>query len=141
MVIYGSFQHFGKSARASVHYLSVLRNFRGPGSNQKARFSCLDFFSPFSLSLLSSYNIKHNPSYSLWLSSFSSEFQWQVLEGKLEERGKFSITYPLACRGRSRMAAVGFRRKNLGRYIHIYMDHHHYHHEHLHMQNAIWNLF
>ena len=117
LVIYGSFQNFGKSARASVHYLSVLRNFRGPGSNQKARFSCLDFFSPFSLSLLSSYNIKHNPSYSLWLSSFSSEFQWQVLEGKLEERGKFSITYPLACRGSSSDGCRWVPEKFYGRYI------------------------
>jgi hypothetical protein len=34
------------------------------------------FFSPY---------IKHNPSYSLWLTPF---FLWQVLEGKLEERGE-----------------------------------------------------
>ena len=57
LVIYGSFQNFGKSARASVHYLSVLRNFRGPGSNQKARFSCLDFF--FTFFPLSSLLIQH----------------------------------------------------------------------------------
>ena len=84
---------------------------------KKLDFRASTFFSPFSLSLLSSYNIKHNPSYSLWLSSFSSEFQWQVLEGKLEERGKYSITYPLACRGSSSDGCRWVPEKFYGRYI------------------------
>ena len=86
------------------------KEFAGPVPIKKLDFRASIFFR-FSFSSLL---IQHKTQSFIFTLAFvfSSEFQWQVLEGKLEERGN-SITYPLACRGRLRTVAVGSRRNFL----------------------------
>ena len=64
---------------------------------KKLDFRASTFFSPFSLSLLSSYNIKHNPSYSLWLSSSLRSFNGRSWRGNWRREGIRSLTlWPVA---------------------------------------------
>ena len=77
---------------------------------KKLDFRASTFFHLFSLSLLSSYNIKHNPSYSLWLSSSLRSFNGRSWRGNWRREGNIrSLTlWPVAVRLRT--AAVGSRR-------------------------------
>lgn len=68
--------------KASTHRPRLLSNFVAANFGWRWKASLL-------------HHKDNDPSYSLWLLSLCGA-PWQVLEGKLEERGT-SITYPLVC--------------------------------------------